>query len=114
MTTDTRKIETAVNAELEEHKRECMEIMELKFVKKNPTLNYSVMIGILGIVSACLAYYYSSESTQNEKQSMSGMRLDQIQKDVCTITERQDKIDKQVLEGQALILNEIKTLRRQR
>ncbi|CAK0764268.1 hypothetical protein CCP3SC15_300008 [Gammaproteobacteria bacterium] len=100
-----------LDATFDQHKDDCMKMLELKFVRKNPGLSIAAVISTLVIVSGTLAYYYSAEGRQNERHFSAENRIEQVTKEVRYIADRQDKIDKEILEGQSAILLEIKELK---
>lgn len=111
---DTGKVEKVVNHELDAHRKECMEMLDLKFVRKNPALSVSVGIAIIGIVSGVLAYYYKGESGQDQRAFSVETRLEQVRDDVDKVATRQEKILQVMLERQDSILLNIKALKARR
>lgn len=96
MTTDTRKIETALNKELADHQRECLEIIDLKYVKKNPVFSISIGLAILGIISGALAYYYTLEGRQNDR--------------LIIIEQSQQSLEARILKNQDIIIQKLSGL----
>ena len=106
---------TKADDQLTNHQEECMKLLELKFVKKNPLVSTSIVLVILGMLTGIMAKYYSTEQVQNERLFSVEIAATDVKKILVYIEEdkkhRFDK-DKVILDNQQLIINEIKALKR--
>lgn len=97
---------------IKEHEEACAKTLELTYVRKRPALSISVVISILVVTTGALAYYYSSESRQNERHFVTETRCAIYGDRLETVEQKTEKLEKQIMTNQEQIIQEIRALRK--